>query len=204
MQSGGSVDSTQNMDRLNYGGFLYFDATYGELSILLQGGYNSYQEVMTAGSTDTKLGNSRGLGSEMSLGFSLLGKYPFALTEKITLFPLLGIEYQIALLEWRRPDGDITYNRAEGKLAEDRDKSGNPYPLSAWNSFWIDIGAGLDYTISGPLYVRGELLFGFRLMTAYETGALEMTKKQFGVSDPELAGLTGSPSLKIGVGYRFY
>ena len=40
--------------------------------------------------------------------------------------------------------------------------------------------------------------------TIYELGALEVVKNPpMNVSDPKLAGLTGSPALKIAVGYRF-
>jgi hypothetical protein len=43
------------------------------------------------------------------------------------------------------------------------------------------------------MYLRTELLYGFRLMTPYEVDA----------PNPKLAGLTSGPSLKIGLGYRF-
>jgi hypothetical protein len=199
---GGDTKSTQSMDRVDYGGFLFFDATYGELSVMIQGGYNSYTENMIY--STAQLAGSKGTGTELSLGFSLMGKYPFEINEKFTWFPLLGIEYQIAMTQKRRPDGDLVYDRTNGDLPEDRDKDGKPYPLSAWNSLWIDIGAGADYNISGPLFLRTELLFGFRLSTGYEAGALEVVKNPpMNVRNPKLAGLTGGPTLKIGAGYRF-
>ena len=199
---GGMVKSTQSMDRLNYGGGLFFDAVYAEFTVMIQGGDHSYAEEMVYG-TNT-LTNGTGRGYETSLGFSLLGKYPFRINEKIFWFPLLGIEYQIALSEKRQPEGgDIVYNRTKGYLPEDRDKDGKPYPLSAWNSWWIDVGAGLDYNLVGPLFLRGELIFGFRLPTGYEMGALEVVKNPpTNVKDPKLKGLTGGPALKISIGYH--
>jgi hypothetical protein len=205
--SSGTILSRQSMDRFNYGGHLFFDATYGELTIMIQGGKNGYKETMEfkpSGGPWETYADYKGTGTELSIGFSLLGKYPFRITENISLFPLLGIEYQIALLEWRKPDGDIVYDRTKGNLPEDRDKDNKSYSLSAWNSFWIDVGAGLDYVITGPWYLRGEILFGFRLPTGYENGALEMTKHQFNAPDPKLMGLTGGPSLKIALGYTFF
>jgi len=199
---GADVNSSQSMDRLDYGGFIFFDATYAEFSVLIQGGYNWYQENMfySGGS----LADSRGTGTEMNLSFSLLGKYPFKINEKFTWFPLLGIVYHVALIQKRHPDGSLVYDRSEGRLPEDRDKNDNPYPLSAWNSFWINVGAGIDYHITQALFVRSELLFGFRLPTAYELGALEKLKNPpMNASDPRLAGLTGGPALKLGIGYRF-
>jgi hypothetical protein len=199
---GGNASSTQSMDRLDYGGFLFFDATYAEFSVLIQGGNNVYQENMIK--STVSLTDSKGRGSELHLGFSLLGKYPFKINEKITWFPLLGVTYQIALIQKRHPDGDLEYDRSKGELPEDKDKNYKPYPLSAWNSFWINIGAGIDYHITKALFVRGELLFGFRLPTDYEMGALEVVKNPpMNVSNPKLAGLTGGPSLKFGIGYRF-
>jgi hypothetical protein len=198
---GGNVTSTQSMDRLNYGGFLFFDAVYAEFSVLIQGGKNTYKENMIYSAAS--LADSTGTGSEVNLGFSLLGKYPFIINEKLSWFPMFGVAYQIALIQKRQPDGGLVYNRSKGELTEDRDKNDKPYPLSAWNSFWIDVGAGFDYYITGPLFLRGELLFGFRLPTVYESGALEVVKNPpMNVSNPELKGLTGSPTLKISIGYR--
>jgi len=199
---GGNITSTQSMDRFDYGGFLFFDAAYAEFSVFIQGGNSVYRENMIY--SVASLADSKGTGIETNLGFSLLGKYPFNFNEKISLFPIFGIEYQIALIQKRQPDGGLLYDRSEGRLPEDRDKNDKPYPLSAWNSFWINVGAGLDYNISKALFLRSELLFGFRLPTSYELGALEVVKKPpMNVSNPRLAGLTGGPSLKLGIGYRF-
>jgi hypothetical protein len=199
---GGNVSSTQSMDRLDYGGFLFFDAAYAEFSVFIQGGNSVYRENMIY--SVASFADSKGTGSETSLGFSLLGKYPFSINEKISLFPMFGIGYQIALIQKRRPEGDLAYDRSKGMLPEDRDKNDKPYPLSAWNSFWIDVGAGLDCNITQTLFLRSELLFGFRLPTSYELGALEVVKNPpMNVSNPKLAGLTGGPALKLGIGYRF-
>ena len=190
------------MDRFNYAGFLFFDATYAEFSVLIQGGNGSYRENMIY--DVAALSDGTGKGYETSLGFSLMGKYPFEINDRMTWFPLFGAEYQVALTQRRQPEGGAVYDRAKGQLAEDRDRNDDPYPLYAWNSFWINIGAGLDFAISGPFFLRSELLFGFRLPTIYELGALEVVKNPpMNVSDPKLAGLTGSPALKIAVGYRF-
>jgi opacity protein-like surface antigen len=194
-----NMKSIQTMDRFNYGGFLFFDATYGEFALSLRGGENSYSETMDAPGIHTV---DRGTGSEMTLGFSLLGKYPFTINEKISLFPLLGIEYQVALLEWRKPDGDIVHDRTKGDLEADLDKNGNTYALSAWNSFTIDIGAGFDYKFKERLFLRNELLFSFRLQTPYETGALEMAREKSNAGTPTLTGLTGGPTLRTSIGYR--
>jgi len=198
---GGNVKSTQSMDRFDYAGLLFFDATFAELSVMFRGGNSTYSENMVY-SVDP-IGGDKGKGTEAGLGFTLLGKYPFTINEKMSWFPLFGVEYQIALIQKRQPEGGLTYNRAKGELPEDNDKNGKPYPLYAWNAFWIDIGAGLDYNITDAFFLRSELLFGFRLPTIYEMGALELVKKQTGIRNVQLGGLTGNPALKLCAGYRF-
>ena len=197
----GNLRSIQTMDRINYGGFLFFDATYGVLSVIFQGGSSFYAEdLMIAGNSEMS-GNGR--GEEISLGISLMGKYPFSINGRVTWFPMLGVEYHFALRQWRQPEGEFTVDRTTGSLPEDLDKNGNPYPLSAWNSWWINIGAGFDFYIVGPLFLRSEFIFGFRLPTRYEMGALDLVRDQFTASNIRLAGLTGSPNFRIGLGYRF-
>jgi hypothetical protein len=201
----GNIALNQTMDRFNYGGFLFFDATYAELAVSIRGGQNAYREIMDQrleGASWANVTDDRGTGSEIMIGFSLLGRKPFRVNEKITWFPLLGVEYQMAVLEQRTPEGDTTHDRTAGELDADLDKNGKPYALWAWNCFTIDIGAGFDYQLKGRLFLRNELLFSFRLQTPYETGALEMTKEQFRASDVSVMGLTGGPTLRTSVGYR--
>ena len=200
-----TIRSTQDMDRFDYGGFLFFDAKYAVFSVILQGGKNSYKEQIFQDRVVLSQFDGAGTGSEMSLGFSLLGKYPITINERIIWFPMFGVEYHIALLQRRQPDGDRVHDRTKGTLIEDLDKNQNPYPLSAWNSWWINVGAGFDYELTELLFLRGELLFGFRLPTKYEMGSLKMIKDTNGpvmIRNEKVFGLTGGPSLKFGVGYR--
>jgi len=201
---GGNVKSAQNMDRFNYGGFLFFDATYAVLSVMYQSGNSEYNENMIL--SDMSLTDGTGKGFETSINLSLMGKYPFKLNEKLSLFPMLGLEYQIALKQIRAPTGrgGIEYDRTKGSLIEDRDKNNKPYPISAWNALWINIGGGGDFSLTNKLFLRGEFIFGFRLPTDYEMGALEVVKNPpMNVINPRLAGLTGTPAFKLGLGYRF-
>jgi opacity protein-like surface antigen len=203
--------STQKIDQLNYGAYLFIDATWVEFSFGFQGGNSVFDEEYSATADGAVLQEDRtkGTGREAMLGFTLLGKYPFRLNDQFTLFPLAGVEYQIALLEFRQREkkdeydraGGIQYDRTDG--IQEYDSNGDAYKLSAWNSFLIDVGAGLDFAFYPGLFLRAELLYGFRLMTPYEVDALEKLKKQANAPDPKLAGLTSGPALKIGVGYRF-
>jgi opacity protein-like surface antigen len=196
------VSSTQEMNQLNYGVYLFFDMTWVEASVSLQRGTGNYREDMSADSSEhgTVFGSTmEGAGTEAMTGITLLGKYPFRLTRQFTVFPLAGIEYQIALLERRKPEMFREYDRTDGIRESDSD--GGAYQLSAWNSFFIDIGAGVDFNFHPRLFLRAELLYVFRLMTPYEVDALEKVKKMLDAQNPKLAGLTSGPVLKVGVGY---
>ena len=195
------------MDRINYGGFLFFDMTYAVLSVMYQGGNSNYAESVQY-PDGSFLTNDKGIGKESSIGISLMGKYPFTITEKIKLFPMLGVEYHFVLSQKRNPDDDgddYWYNRQDGEWPADRDKNDKPYKLSAWNSIWVNVGLGADFFLTNSLFLRGEFTFGFRMPTTYEMGALEVVKqKPTNIKDPSMSGLTGTPSIKISIGYRFY
>jgi hypothetical protein len=197
-----SVKSAQTMDRFDYGGFVFMDTTYAEAAVSLLNGLGSYRETMEYNSES--LADDKGIGYETMLGISLMGKYPIVLNKQWTAFPLLGAEFLIAFVERRQPDGGRVYDRTKGSKPSDLDKDGKPYPLSAWNSLLIKIGAGADYTLSRSLFLRGEFFYSFRLQTRYETGAVEMAKTMLEVPSPKLSGLTSGPSLRIALGYRFF
>jgi len=181
----------QEMNQFNFGGFLFFDATYAEFSFGVQGGFNNYTEGFLGA-------NMEGKGSETMLTFTLLGKYPFTLGDRFKLFPLLGIEYQIALAETRTPEGQKRYNRTE-----ELNINGNPYKLSVWDSLFILAGCGADFNLTSRIYLRGEILYGFRLQTSYETDQLSQTKIRFSDPNPKLGGLTSGPTLRLAVGFNF-
>jgi hypothetical protein len=197
------VRSAQEMDQLNYGGFLFVDATWVELSLGLQGGNNLWREQYSAKTKDGMILSSqstKGAGQEVMFGLALLGKYPFHLNRRLALFPLAGLEYQIALGEYRDPEIGPFYNRTNATW--EKDSNGNAYTLAAWNSLLIDVGAGLDIALYRSLFLRAELLYGFRLQTPFEIDALEKVKKMANAPNPALAGLTSGPTLKIALGWR--
>jgi len=201
--TGKYVESLQNMDRVNYGGFLFFDMTYAVLSVSYHAGNNKYSESVKYPSGDF-LTDDKGIGKEQSIAISVIGKYPFSINNKLQVFPMLGLEYHFALVQKRQPENDLMYNRQDGELKADRDKNDNPYPLSAWNSIWLNVGVGLDYYFTKSVFLRSEFIFGFRMPTKYEMGALQVVKQEpTNILKPSMSGLTGTPTLKISIGYRF-
>jgi len=195
------VDAGQDTTQLNYGGLVFFDATYAELCITIQNGINKWtQNLDIEGLEGSK--PSTGDGWETMMGFAILGKYPFNLGSRLTVFPLLGMEYQISLRQLRtQPDGWV-YDRSDGIRERDKDK--NAFELSDWNSFFLDVGGGADFDITENIFIRGEFIYSFRLMTNYEKKNLEATKAMTGDNSPSMGGLTSGPSLRVCAGYRFF
>jgi opacity protein-like surface antigen len=149
------------------GGFAFFDATYAELSAGVLVGGGKWSSAYTV--------------SIMNLNISVLGKYPIAIGEKLSVFPLLGIDYQAAL-SLKDEDGEDATDKTE-----------------EFSALWFKLGGGLDYAITGNLYLRFEALYGIRLENEAEKNA----KKDYGdVLDVKTLlghGLTA----KIAVGFKF-
>ena len=197
-----NVEAIQEVNQFNFGAFIFLDATWAVLSVGIQYGLNNYMEDMVF-DTASGLGMlTSGRGSETMLVLGLLGKYPFRLNEQLTIFPMAGLEYQIALAQYREPEGRVRYNRTDG--IRESDVNGNPYKLSVWNSLFVDIGAGLDFGLSSSLILRTELLYGFRLRTPYELDALNKTKTAVNAPNLKLGGLTSGPTLRVSAGWRFF
>jgi len=194
------IDAGQEMNQFNYGGLLFFDAAYGELSVFIQRGLNNWKQILDISGIENNE-PSTGKGWETMFGITLLGKYPFRMGERLSIFPLLGMEYQITLVQERtQPDGWI-YDRSDG--IREKDKDGDAYKLSDWNSFFVNIGGGADFFISESIFIRGEFLYSIRLKTSYEKKNIEYMKAMSGDNDPKLTGLTSGPSLRLSAGYRF-
>jgi hypothetical protein len=88
--SGGGETMSYKTPYFGGGLFGFFDATYAEVSLgFWFGGGTSKSE--------SSFGDSEADMSLMGLDIGLLGKYPFAINEKLSVFPLLGITYRIML-----------------------------------------------------------------------------------------------------------
>jgi hypothetical protein len=201
------IFSKQDIDQFNIGGLLFFDATWAEFSLAIQSGSYHYSQIMYAknngavvtGAEDPETGS----GWETMLGLSLLGKYPFELNKLFAVFPLAGIDYQIALRELRQPDGLRLYDRTD-ENREPTDSNNKPYTISAWNSLFVVLGGGFDCNFYAPFYLRTELLYSIRLQTPWEADSLEKLKKTVNAPKPKLNGLSSGPTLKVSVGWRFF
>ncbi|MDR2392654.1 MAG: porin family protein [Treponema sp.] len=163
----GGVEAGQKIETPYFGGgaaYAFFDATYAELNLAIYGGSGKVKP----GDVDM---------SRMNFNIGLLGKYPFAMTDTLSLFPLLGIEYQICL---SAKQGDNEFS--------------DPGDLSA---LWFKLGGGGDFAFTPNIYLRGEALYGIRLANKFETDL-----KDSGGSDAKTL-LGHGITVKLAVGYTF-
>jgi hypothetical protein len=154
------------------GGF--FDATYVEIGIdFIFGSFKPNSEKYFS---DFELKSTQ-------FGFSILGKYPFAFGE-ITVFPLLGIDYQLFL------SGESNgWPLSRDDLGDDDDM---------YDAFSISVGIGLDYNLSGKLYLRGELLANFKKDSTFESELIRLAEER----SITFSLFTFGPRVSIGLGYK--
>jgi opacity protein-like surface antigen len=146
------------------GGFgAFFDAKYVELDLGLD-----------FAKFDEHTGDSKFDLTYFSI--SLLGKYPIALDQKVTLFPLLGFDWNIFI---EGKGDDETLKRSD--LPSDY--------KDYFDAFLIDLGVGADFALTPQLYLRTSALWGFKLKSKWEK---ELDK-----------AFTSGPTFKVGVGYKF-
>jgi hypothetical protein len=133
----------------------FIDATFGMAAIGFCANGNTRQNVTTviSGST-TDWAPSDDECRSGFLSMSLLGKYPFALGP-VSLFPLLGIEYDLILYR--------------------KDVGGNDLSIDNLDQFWFKAGAGADITLYRGLYIRPLVLSGFKLLNADEKKRVQDT-----------------------------
>lgn len=179
----GSISVTQELTDSSYGAYGFFDATYVEVTV----GYFS-----SSGTLLTKtVGYSVSYATEMSgFNLSLFGKYPFALAEKFSLFPLVGIDYQMVT------DYKVKLGYLSGKLSRD----GKNIDPTDFSSLWIKGGVGGDISFTDAIYMRIEGLFGIGLPSKYANDGVKIMKDA-GASGEATIG-TGY-TFKLAVGFRF-
>jgi outer membrane protein W len=174
---GGGVKTSNSEVKNSYaggGGFAFFDATFAELSFGFFATGGDIHRVNTV-TGDTIMKNDI---SYTGLDISLLGKYPFTLTEQFTLFPLLGITYRHF----------ISVKSSNPNIVES-------YALKGSSALWFKLGVGADYAFTEHIFARLGVLYGLRLANKWEKDRVAVSA----VSTRLGHGL----DVKLAVGYRF-
>ena len=167
------------MPHFGGGGFIFLDATFVKASLgFFWAGGNATTGFSGVG------GNIRGIGDGGSvairgLDFGLFLKYPFDISEQLSVFPLLGISYRVALTF---SIGEQSLNRCARDLS----------------ALWLKAGGGMDFPLTGRLFLRGQALYGIRFRNALERSLVNQTPPEGHVRARFGHGLT----LKLSVGIR--
>ena len=154
------------------GGFYaFFDATYLEVDV-----------GMLFGSQKIKLPiygvSIEGDGPNVSyLTLGLYGKYPIDLGG-FTLFPMLGIQFDIGLSAERN-----------GVKAEPQDLA------DMANRFWVKFGVGADLNLSEQLYLRPSFLYGVNFGTKVNNDTVK--------DDANTTGFYHGLDIRVALGFRF-
>jgi len=211
-----SMDFKMEFPYSGGGGYAFFDATYAELSV---GYFYGKIKPKFKGSL-TILGVEMPINPEdyasipivkiQTLNIGLLGKYPIAINDKFSLFPLLGAEYQIALSvkgKFDDLDGDGEADEGEYRRTNSDGSLGSKAP-GDWSSLWFKGGVGMDISFTDKLYLRLDLLYGIRLPSKAEKDMVDIMKKTAAEEDSTMSvdaktllghGLTA----KLAIGFRF-
>jgi hypothetical protein len=175
----GSLDR-YDTSHFGVGPYLFADLKYFEINLAFPLGFLNADETMSE--------NPNFPARTYALRGGLYLKYPFTLSNKFTLFPLMGIDYEFYLLAKKDDDRDAEFPITAGNQ--------NAKPMEALNTLWFKAGIGLDTSFTDHLFFRTELLYGLRLPNKMEQ-YLKNTR-----SDVNLM-LGHGGDLKIAVGYKF-
>ena len=173
------VHISVGMPHFGGGGFIFLDAMFAKVSL---GFFSAGGSVTTgffgAGNNITGIGDG-GNVTIRGLDFGLLGKYPFVMSNGVTVFPLLGINYRAALTF---SIGEQSLNRCSRDIS----------------ALWFKFGGGMDFPLTGRLFLRGQALYGIRFRNTLERTIVNQTPPEGHVRARLGHGLT----LKLSIGVR--
>ncbi|MCL2601608.1 MAG: hypothetical protein FWD91_02210 [Treponema sp.] len=179
---------------LTYGGFVFFDATFVDLSVAIVTG--STTSLATLGGSKIERNSS-----VTALDFTLLGKYPIALGDTFTFFPLLGLGYNYVLsVEYDNIPTDLLGIMSYAPVTK--------ISAADWSAFRFHLGVGGDLDLSKKVYLRGQLLGSYR----FASPAIQEKSKIYkpvlsylaeGANIPVDASGGFGGTVKIAIGFRF-
>jgi hypothetical protein len=166
------------------GGFyVFFDAAYVEVDIGMLFGSQKMKTSVAGASATTD-------GPDVTyLTLGLYGKYPIDLGG-FTLFPMLGVQYDIGLSA-KQTVGGITVEANSQDLPD------------ALNKLWIKLGVGADFNLSDAVYFRPSALYGINFGTKHENNAVKgLVKDAYGRTYAAIAFYHGL-DIRVALGFKF-
>jgi hypothetical protein len=190
-----SISGNATLPSWGGGGFVFLDATFVEVGI----GFSSNSGSTELGGDLSTFAQSSGLDtsakfSYTALDFSVVVKYPFKVGP-VALFPMAGVNYKYVLSAkdddggpWKHPMGNGVEELAADKLS----------------AFGLLFGAGLDFHIIPAFYLRGEILYNIRFANKFEKDTKKAFKDESGGFVTAKTKLGHGPTIKLGIGYKFF
>lgn len=181
----------------DFGGFLFFDATYAELDVTLGGG---------------KAFDGQGLYDAFKLGLALYGKYPFAIGDSgISIAPLVGVQFDMVLSaqddygnkvqkgDKSKGTGVLLYDGKDG--SNPKYKEGSAFDFSTLS---LKLGAEAKAPLAGNLYLSTQAMWGITFDSAYIT-AQKKLMDDFGaiMNVKDVKTFNHGVTFKVGVGCTF-
>ena len=169
-----TLDMKFGRNNTSFGGFLFFDISFVEININYSyGTLKPYRK-----------GNNAEIMQVLKmsqLGLSAYAKYNLNLG-KISLFPMAGLEYNMALAVKDENGNDVYADTVTKSVFRDFSQLG------------LLAGAGIDIPFTSKIFLRAEALFHFRFPTkeARERAEKDKIDTTFGLG----------PRIKVGIGYR--
>ena len=172
--------SRYNSNHLSVAPYFFVDLKYVELNLGLPLGFLNADATMSA--------DPNFPATTFALNGGVYLKMPFAVTQTISIFPLLGIDYDLYLLAKRDDDRDAVFPVSTSKQ--------NAKPIDALNALWFKAGIGMDSFLTENIFFRTEILYGVRLKN-------EMEKYLFDQRSDVDWMIGNGGTFKIAAGYRF-
>ncbi|MDR2731500.1 MAG: hypothetical protein LBB81_11465 [Treponema sp.] len=164
----------------SFGGYAFFDASFAELTVGFQSG--KFLGKTTINGTSVTAGDDYAV-TVSALALGLYGKFPIAISDAFSLFPLIGIDYNMVLSATNKDGDDIFENSKD-------------YSAADMSSLWIKFGVGMDVGFTDAIYLRFEALYGLGLPDKMTS---DNVKDQDGVTATLAHGLTA----RLAVGFKF-
>jgi len=175
---GGVIEGGKLAFSMPYNGvgvYLFFDATYAEIF----GGYSGGSGPWSGAGVEPAVDMRR-----TYLSGGIFAKYPLDVGI-VRLFPLVGIDYEASMYFDVSGLGGRAYDFGVGDAH-----------AGVLSALWFKFGGGVDYDVTERLYVRAELLYGFRTANQFEEDLV-------GLGWNRETNTGHGVTFKVGAGVRF-
>ncbi len=164
------------------GVYLFFDAVYAEAFFGYANGNGKWESTSADNPQDLPY------MPRTYISAGLFAKYPLAFYERIKLFPLVGLYYEMSISGMLKNVNGNDYMF---------DGANNRPEANSLSALWLKLGAGIDFDMGKTLYLRSELIYGARAANAFEQFCAD--RLQSGA----WAEFGQEVAVKIGVGAKF-